>query len=147
MSDKLKFLFLLSALLLILPSSLFCVSSEFFEAKTTKDFEKGEFENIAMQNDGKLLLGPEYSEKVDLDEPYVWCLVSNKNGEIFAGTGDEGKVYKIDSKGNKALFYDTDDLEVLSILVDKKDNLFIGTGPGGYLYKVDDKGKLLFKKG
>jgi len=146
MANKIKILCLALFLTMFATAPLMAVSSGEFEVNTDKDFEKGEFVNVALQSDGKLKLGPVYNEIADLEEPYVWSLAASTSGDIFAGTGDEGKVYKIDKKGNKTIFFDTDDLEVLSLLVDKKDNLYIGTGPEGTLYKINKDGNLLWKK-
>jgi len=146
MQNKLWILTLISLLSIAFPQLAIGISPDSFEVESTKNFEKGDFENVAMQSDGKLLLGPVYKEFIDLSEPYVWCLSQNKSGDIFAGTGDEGKVYKIDQRGNISLLFDSQDLEILSMNVDKRENLYVGTGPEGFLHKLDKKGNLVWTK-
>src|SRR5439155_392229 len=61
----------------------------------------------------------------------VWALAEDGAGNLYAGTGDEGKVYKVSPAGKVALVYTGEQSQVLSLAVAPDDTVYAGTGPGG----------------
>ncbi|NNE09340.1 MAG: WD40 repeat domain-containing protein, partial [Gemmatimonadetes bacterium] len=62
-------------------------------------------------------------------------------GNLYVGTGDQGRIYKIDSSGKSSLFFDTVELDVVSLAVDKDGNVYAGTSPDGMIYVIKPSGE------
>jgi sugar lactone lactonase YvrE len=73
--------------------------------------------------------------------PFVWTLVSAPDGSTYAGTGNEGQVFKTDPSGKTTVFFDAEELEVHAIAFAPGGGLYVGTSPDGKIYKVDATGK------
>ena len=109
--------------------------------KTFRDFQAGEPNNVAVLGTGALELGPRLRPYEPLKpQAFVWALVADSKGRVFAATGNGGKVFVLtDGKAEVAL--DTDDLEVLSLAVDPDDNVYAACAPSGKIYRIPPKGK------
>ncbi|MFO7899812.1 MAG: hypothetical protein R6V58_12230 [Planctomycetota bacterium] len=106
-----------------------------------QDFRKGETENVAVLGSGALALGPEFAP-VEAFPPqaYVWALVADSKGRVYAATGNGGTVFVVeDGKARPAL--ETDDLEVLCLAVDGDDTVYAGCAPSGRIYRIPPDGK------
>jgi len=77
----------------------FSVTPSIWRENTQKEFEKGKPEKVSITSEGEITLAPALEDVADLDALYVWALVQDRKGNLYAGTGNEGKVFKIDAKG------------------------------------------------
>ena len=75
------------------------------------------------------------------DDKYIWALVVDGHGNLFAGTGDKGIIYKIAPDGKGAPFYKTNATHVTALAFDRAGNLLVGTGSPGRVLRVDPDGK------
>ncbi|MGE5361762.1 MAG: hypothetical protein ACM3NQ_22315 [Bacteroidales bacterium] len=112
----------------------------FWQTSTRSDFLKGDVENLSVDNEGRLLLGPAVQVVHDSNSPFLWALLASPDGSHFVGSGNEGKVYRIDKAGNWSTFYDAPELEVHALALAPGGGLYVGTSPQGKIYKVDAKG-------
>ncbi len=121
------------------------VATSFFKAETFGDFSGGTPENVSIRSDGNVTLSPPLELQFESLEPYIWCVAVDGKGNVYAGAGEEGKVYKIRPDGKSALVFDAPEGEILSMVADNSGKLYAGTGPGGIIYVIDDSGgKILF---
>lgn len=134
------FLILLSFIFLLFSHSLSTTTS-FWRVEVKADFEKGKLDGVSISSQGKLILAPKIELLADTGEPYVWALAKDAQGNIYAGTGDEGRIFKIDRKGKLSLFFDSPELEILSLIMDSKGNLYAGTSPDGLVYRLNSQGE------
>ncbi len=109
--------------------------------KTVADFKSGEIKNVAIVNPGHLRLSQRVVSLFATDEPFVWGWAQDSKGNIYIGTGNDGKVFKIDNKKVGTVFFDTEELEIYALAVDKKDNLYVATSPEGKIYQISPQGK------
>jgi sugar lactone lactonase YvrE len=116
-------------------------SSKFFQAATQADFLKGEVTNLSIDSQGRLLLGPATELVYETSAPFLWALTPGPDGSLFVGTGNEGKVFRIDSQGRGSLFFDAPELEVHALAPAPNGGLYVATSPDGRIYKVDRDGK------
>ncbi|MEW6026575.1 MAG: hypothetical protein AB1599_04705 [Planctomycetota bacterium] len=72
---------------------------------------------------------------------YVWQLCLDNDGNLYAATGPEGKIYKIDATGKAEVFYDTKKKNVLSLIFNGKDYFYAGTASPGIVYRISLKGR------
>ena len=59
----------------------------------------------------------------------------------WAGSGNEGKVYRVDRAGKLTEFFDAPELEVHALAPAPGGGLFVGTSPDGKVYRLDSAGK------
>jgi hypothetical protein len=72
--------------------------------------------------------------------PFLWAMVPAPDGSLFVGTGNEGKVFRIDPQGKGSLFFDSAELEAHALALAPNGALYVGTSPDGRIYKVDQSG-------
>ena len=113
----------------------------FWQVSTESELLRGEVENLAIDSFGRLTLGPTSSTIYDVSAPFLWTVVNAPDGSLYAGSGNEGQVYKIDASGRGTVFFDTDELEVHAIAPAPGGGIYVGTSPDGKIYKVDASGK------
>ena len=117
----------------------FGVTTQIWEQQRQKDFESGKPENISLSSKGDLMLAPKLDTFFeDTQEIYIWCLAEDSKGNIYAGTGNGGKIYKITPDGQSSLFYDSPEVSILALAIDSSDNIYAGTAPDGLIYKLTD---------
>ena len=123
-------------LLLFLSMTTAAVTPRFWENFTQTDLLEGSLDRISLTPDGKLFLSPAYDMIFDTGQPYIFSMVRDRLGNIYVGTGDDGKVFRIDPQGNGTLFFKAEELNVFAMAIDASDCLYVGTSPDGKVYKV-----------
>ena len=111
-----------------------------WRAATQPEFLKGDLEQVSVDEHGRLTLGPAITRVFDAGVPFVWTAVAGPNGATFLGTGNDGKVFRVDAEGRGSVFYDAPELEVHALAPAADGGLFVGTSPDGRVYKVDAQG-------
>ena len=115
-------------------------SPKFFQAATQADFLKGDVENLTVDTNGQLTLGPATELIYETAAPFLWTMAAQPDGTLFVGTGNEGKVFRIDPQGRGSMFFDSAELEVHALALAPNGGLYVGTSPDGKIYKVDANG-------
>lgn len=128
----------LVSLCLALP--LHAAQPQFFRVEGARDFLEGDTEGVSVDSEGRLRLAPASKLLHDTEAPFVWCLARDGKGTLYAGTGNDGKVFKIDREGKASLFFDAPELEVHALAIDRAGTLYVGTSPDGKVYAVDATG-------
>jgi hypothetical protein len=123
-------------LALILATAALAVTPQFWENFTQADLLKGSFDHVSLTPDGKILPAPAYELFYDTGQPYIFSMVRDRTGNLYAGTGDEGKVFKIDPQGKGSVYFQTKELNVFAMALDASNTLYVGTSPDGKIYRV-----------
>ncbi len=77
-----------------------------------------------------------------LPSDHVWALAyDQKRNELFAGTGPDGKVYRVDAAGKSQVFYAADDTQVVSLAIAPSGTLYAGTSSKGLLLAISAAGR------
>ena len=113
----------------------------FWQAATQADFLRGEVDQLSIDEHGRLTLGPELTRVHDAAAPFVWTALAGADGALFLGTGNDGKVIKVDKGGQASVFYDSTEMEVHALAAAPGGGLFAATSPDGRIYKLDAKGQ------
>src|SRR5437773_8582842 len=100
-----------AAIVVLIALPLAASSPKFFQAATQADFLKGDVENLSIDSHGRLVLGPATELVFETAAPFVWSVVGNPDGTLFIGTGNEGKVFRVDAQGKGSAFFDAAELE------------------------------------
>jgi sugar lactone lactonase YvrE len=112
----------------------------FWQVSTRADFLRGEVDNLSLDSDGRLALGPVTETVFDASAPFLWTLAAGPGGSVYAGSGNEGKVYRVGRDGKATTFYDAAEMEVHALAPAPGGGLFVATSPNGRIYKVDAAG-------
>jgi len=111
---------------------------------------------LALGPDGSIFAGTSPKGKVyrispegeaetffDPEETYIWALKFSPSGEhLFVGTGDQGKIYRVQrATGDGEVYFDSSQRNVVALVHDAEGRLLAGTDPNGILYRIDGKGK------
>ncbi len=123
-------------LILILSVAAMAVTPGFWENFAQEDLLKGDLNHVSLSPDGKLYLAPGRDLVFDTQQPYIFSMVRDRAGNLYVGTGDEGKVFRIDPQGKGSLYFQSKELNVFSMALDDSDVLYVGTSPDGKVYKV-----------
>lgn len=113
----------------------------FWQVATQADFLKGEVDQLSIDEHGRLTLGPELTRVHDAASPFVWTIAAGADGDWFLGTGNDGKVIRVDRTGKGAVFFDSTEMEVHALAAAPNGGLYVGTSPDGRIYRVDAKGQ------
>jgi outer membrane protein assembly factor BamB len=113
----------------------------FWTVSTEADFLRGEVENLSIDSYGRLTLGPMSTTVYDSSAPFIWTAITLADGTVFAGSGNEGQVYRVDPAGKGSVFFDSEELEVHAIAPVPGGGIYVATSPQGRVYKVDATGK------
>lgn len=114
--------------------------TEFWVTSTQEDFLKSEIQDLTISSEGQVSIAPKLRLVGDSQQKFVWCLESGPKGDIYVGTGDEGKIFKVVGSGRMELLCDLEEPEVLSLLF-RHPYLYAGVGPTGVVYRIDARGK------
>jgi sugar lactone lactonase YvrE len=120
--------------------ALYASTPTFWEVSTETEFLRGEIENLSIDSFGRLTLGPSASPVYETNAPFVWTMIGGPDGVVYAGSGNEGQVYRIDASGKGSVFFDAEELEVHALALAPNGGLYVGTSPNGKIYRVDGKG-------
>lgn len=113
----------------------------FWQAATQADFLRGEVDQLSIDEHGRVTLGPALTRVHDAAAPFVWTIAAGPDGSWFLGTGNDGKVIRVDRNGQGSTFYDSPEMEVHALAAAPNGGLYVGTSPDGRIYRVDAKGQ------
>ena len=130
-------LFLLSLFII----TAFAGGPVFWRISTRADIERGDANGVSIADNGALTLAPAFTEVYDTKQAYVWAAVADNAGNVYLGTGHEGRVFKVDAAGKGSLLYKTSELDVMALAVDASGNVYAGTAPDGKVYKINARGE------
>jgi hypothetical protein len=108
----------------------------FWTVSTQADFLKGDVENLSIDSDGRVFLGPVTAQVAETSAPFLWTILSGADGTLWAGTGNEGQVLKIARDGKTSTFFDAGEMEVHALAPAPNGGLFVATSPDGKIYQV-----------
>src|SRR5436190_6630622 len=108
----------------------------FWTVSTQADFLKGDVENLSIDSDGRVFLGPVTAQVAETSAPFLWTVLSGADGTLWAGTGNEGRVLKIARDGTTTTFFDAAEMEVHALAPAPNGGLYVATSPDGKIYQV-----------
>ena len=113
----------------------------FWQAATQADFLRGEVDQLSIDEHGRVTLGPQLTRVHATGVPFVWAAVAAPDGTMFLGTGNDGKVIRVERDGQAAVFYDSAEMEVHALALAPNGGLYAATSPDGRIYRIDSKGQ------
>lgn len=136
--------FLSLLILSAISTCIFTVSASgpvFWRVNTRAEVEKGDADGVSIADNGTITLAPALREVFDTKQAYIWTAAADKAGNVYLGTGHEGRVFKVDAAGKGSLLYKTSELDVMALAIDAAGNVYAGTSPDGKVYRVTPSGE------
>jgi sugar lactone lactonase YvrE len=128
-------------LALFLPVASFAGEPGVWTVGTRADVLRGDSRGVSIDSNGTITLAPRLAEVYKTEQPYIWSSVIDASGNIFLGTGSDGRIYKVSPAGTGAMFADLPELNVTSLAIGRGGELFAATSPDGKVYRIDAAGK------
>ena len=116
-------------------------SPVFWRVSTQAEFLRGEVESLSVDADGHLTLGPVTNSVFDTTAPALWSLARARDGALWVGSGNEGRLYRVEANGNGTVVFDSDELDIYAIAADAEGGVFAATSPDGRIYRVTANGQ------
>jgi hypothetical protein len=133
----------ISVLFIFIFSSFLSISASepsIWTISTRSGILRGEARGVSVTDTGAITLAPKLTEVFKTGQPYVWSSASDSAGNVFLGTGGDGKIFRVDASGNGKLFADLAELNVSAMAISKDGSLFAGTSPDGKVYRIGANG-------
>lgn len=132
-----------SVCFLIAPCTVWTVQAaklETWRQESATAFNKGKKDRVIITDSGRIRLSHALAPTSPIEALRVWDLARSKNDEIYAATGDAGKVYRLGAAPDAAwaVAYDAEDTQALALVVTPGGKVFVGTGPNGRIIEISD---------
>ncbi len=108
-----------------------------WETNSREEILRGDARGVSVTDTGALMLAPKFSQIFNTEQPYVWSSAVDAAGNVYLGTGHDGRVYRVTPDGKGALVYDAPELDVTALAVARDGAIFAGTSPDGKVYRID----------
>src|SRR5689334_25031286 len=122
-------------------TAVFANGPIFWEVSKQDEVLKGDARGVSIADNGAMSLAPSYTLVYDTKEAYIWSATTDAAGNIYLGTGHDGKIFKVDSTGAGRMLYDAPELDVTALATDPQGNLYAATSPDGKIYKITPAGQ------
>ncbi len=112
-----------------------------WETSGRTELLKGDAKGVSISDTGVLTLAPNFTEVFNTDQAFVWSSAIDGQGNVYLGTGHDGKIYRVSADGRGAVYYDAAELDVTALAVGRDGTLYAGTSPDGKVYRVNSSGQ------
>jgi hypothetical protein len=133
----------LSALVAVLGAAatvlLYAASPVFWRVATQDDFLRGRVENLTIDAAGQVRLGPASAVVFETTAPFLWT-AALADRTLWVGSGNDGKVFVVDSDGAGTEVFDAAELNVHAVTPSGDETAFVATSPHGKVYEVGSDG-------
>jgi len=102
---------------------------------------KGEARGVSVTDTGALMLAPRFSQLFNTEQAYIWSSAVDQAGNVYLGTGHDGRLFRVAPDGSGALLYDAPELDVTALAIGRDGALYAGTSPDGKVYRVGADGR------
>jgi hypothetical protein len=101
---------------------------------------KGDARGISISDTGVLTLAPNVAEIFNSQQAFVWSTAIDGQGNVYLGTGHDGKIFRVGADGKGALLYDAAELDITALAVARDGALYAGSSPDGKVYRITADG-------
>jgi len=106
-----------------------------FQTQSQAGFLAGKLEGVSVDALGRMELAARAERVASLGEPFLLSAAVHPDGWVV-GTGNAGKVLKIDKKGTVTELFAAPEPEVFAVWADPDGTVFAGTSPRGKVYRI-----------
>ena len=119
-------------------------SPVFWRVATQAELLRGEAENVSIDADGRLTLGPRTELLYEAPAPFLWSM-ARAGGALWIGSGNDGRVLRVTADGEAATVFEAAEQMVHAIAAGGDGRVLAGTSPDGALFRLDgDAPEMIF---
>ncbi len=126
-------------LVLLAPDAALAVRTRTW-TETPGELRRGQSDGVAVADRGRLFLAPRLSrigpEFRASGAAHVWAAAADARGNVYLGTGPEGRIMRIAPSGTASVFFTTAEPMVTALLALPDGSLLAGTSPEGKIYRI-----------
>lgn len=111
-----------------------------WETSGRAELLKGDARGVSISDTGVLMLAPRLTEVFNTEQAFVWSSAVDAQGNVYLGTGHDGKIFRVTADGRGSLLYDAAELDVTAIAVARDGAIYAGTSPDGKVYRITSDG-------
>src|SRR5215204_4412956 len=97
-----KIFLLFLAIVVSLPLTIFAAEPSVWTVGTRADVLRGDARGVSIDSNGSITLAPKLAEIYKTEQPYIWSSVIDNGGNVYLGTGSDGRIYKVLPAGSGA---------------------------------------------
>ena len=112
-----------------------------WETNSRAELLNGDARGVSVTDTGALMLAPRLTQVFDTEQAYVWSTTADASGNVFLGTGHDGRIFRVGADGRGQLLYDAAELDVTALAAGRDGALYAGTSPDGKVYRVTTDGR------
>jgi sugar lactone lactonase YvrE len=113
---------------------------ERWSVNSRADVLKGDSRGVSIDDNGVISLAPKLTETYRTEQPFVWASAIDAAGNVYLGTGGDGKIFRVDTSGKGTMFADLAELNVSALAVGSRGEIFAATLPDGKVYQINAGG-------
>jgi hypothetical protein len=131
-------------LLVSAPATVLAAGPQFWDSPARIPFTEGELDGAGLDAGGSLVPGLQATPVLSDSSLVFWSAAVAGDGTIDVGGGHQGRVWRVDRRGQASLLADLQAEGVFSLLRDG-DQLLAGCGPGGQVFAIDRRGDAVLR--
>lgn len=112
-----------------------------WKSDTRAEILRGESRGVSVTDTGALTLAPKSTSLFNTEQAYIWSSVIDNAGNVYLGTGHDGRLYRVGADGRGTLLTDTAELDVTALAIGRDNTLYAGTSPEGKVYRISADGR------
>src|SRR5688572_32255030 len=102
--------FILTVFALLIPITTFSAEPSVWTVGTRADVLRGDARGVSIDSNGSITLAPKLTEVYKTEQPYIWATAIDNAGNVYLGSGSDGRIYKVSAAGSGAMFVDLTEL-------------------------------------
>ena len=118
---------------------MFADGTHTWEQSKFEELTKGTATGVAIRSAGGLELAPSFKMLYATPSTYIWAIVADDAGNVYAATGAPARVYRIAPDGKATIIFEPQELQVQTLEVAAGGVIYAATAPDGKVYKIEHK--------
>lgn len=133
----------LAILLLLMAVAQQCFAGQpvIWETGSRAELLKGDARGISISDTGVLTLAPNVTEVFNTEQAFVWSSAIDNRGNVYLGTGHDGKIFRVGPDGRASLLYDATELDITALAIARDGSIYAGSSPDGKVYRISADGR------
>ena len=133
--------FLLLSVFILFASSARAGEPLIWETSSRAEILRGDARGISITDTGAFMLAPRFAQMFDTQQAFIWSSAVDREGNVYLGTGHDGRIFRVAVNGQGSLLYDAAELDVTALVVGRDGALYAGTSPDGKVYRIGQDGR------
>ena len=131
----------ISLLLIVSAQPSYAGQPVIWETGSRAELLKGDARGISISDTGVLTLAPNVTEVFNTEQAFVWSSAIDSQGNIYLGTGHDGRIFRVGADGRGALLYDAAELDITALAIARDGSIYAGSSPDGKVYRITANGQ------